>query len=335
VTGYAGSELVRLLHGHPEAELVSVTGRSAVGQHLSDVFPHLAGSDLLIQEELSGSLDLVFLSLPHKAGAEIATSLLEQGIKVIDLSADFRLKNLNEYEYWYETKHPCPEYLKLAVYGLTELHRLEIGDAKLIGNPGCYPTAAILGLYPGVKEGIIGPDLIIDAKSGVSGAGRSANLGTQFSEVNENLFAYSVKGHRHFPEIVQELSLFPERVTPTFLTHLVPMTRGIMITSYANIKEGMLGSTKVIAEHITEIYREFYDKEPFVTMVYNPPQTKETWGSNQCLVYTTVDERTNRLIVISCIDNLVKGAAGQAIQNMNLMQGYPEVMGLNTLAVYP
>lgn len=335
VTGYAGSELVRLLHGHPETELVSVTGRSAAGQKLSDVFPHLACSDMLIEEELSGSLDLVFLGLPHKASAEIATPLLEQGIKVIDLSADFRLKNLDEYEYWYETKHPCPEYLKLSVYGLTELHRSEIGNARLIGNPGCYPTAAILGLYPAVKEGIIGPDLIIDAKSGVSGAGRSANLGTQFSEINENFFAYSVKGHRHFPEIVQELSLSTERLTPTFLTHLVPMTRGIMVTSYANIREGMLGSTKVVAERIREIYRGFYDNQPFVRMVYKPPQTKETWGNNHCLVYTTVDERTNRLIVISCIDNLMKGAAGQAVQNMNLMQGYPEVMGLETLAVYP
>ena len=261
--------------------------------------------------------------------------LLEQGTKVIDLSADFRLKNPNDYEFWYKTKHPCPEYLKSSVYGLTELHRLEIGNAQLIGNPGCYPTAAILGLYPAVKEGIIGPDLIIDAKSGVSGAGRSANLGTQFSEVNENLYAYSVNGHRHFPEIVQELSLSTERLIPTFLTHLIPMTRGIMVTSYANIKEGMFKSTELAMEGIQEIYREFYHNEPFVNVVQNPPQTKETWGNNRCLVYTTVDERANRLIVISCIDNLVKGAAGQAVQNMNLMQGYPEVMGLDSLAVYP
>ena len=335
VTGYAGSELVRLLYGHPEIELVSVTGRSLAGQQLSAVFPHLAGSDMLIQEELSGSLDLVFLGLPHKASAEMVIPLLEQGTKVIDLSADFRLKDINDYEYWYKTKHPCPEYLKLSVYGLTELHRSEISNAQLIGNPGCYPTAAILGLYPAVEAGIIGPDLIIDAKSGVSGAGRGGNLGTQFSEINENLYAYSVNGHRHFPEIVQELSLSAERLMPTFLTHLIPMTRGIMVTSYANIKEGMFESTKLAMEGIQGIYREFYDSEPFVKMVDNPPQTKETWGNNRCLVYTTVDERTNRLIVISCIDNLVKGAAGQAVQNMNLIQGYPEVMGLDTLAVYP
>ena len=336
VTGYAGSELARILYQHPEVEISCVTGRSAAGQKLGEVFPHLSSLDLTIAPELDGSLDLVFSALPHKASAEAVIPALERGLKVVDISADFRLKRAAEYEEWYGVQHQYPAYLEEAVYGLTELHRAEVQAARLVANPGCFPTSAILALAPAVHHGIIEPDIVIDSKSGVSGAGRGLSLSTHFSEVNENVMAYSVDGHRHLPEIAQELAaLTQERLSVTFLTHLIPMTRGILSSCYARLRSGGDWDGPQSVGRIRELYQDYYAGHPFVKITPKPPQTKETLGNNLCLLYPTVDLRTGRLIVISCLDNLVKGAAGQAVQNMNLMCGFPETAALEALAVYP
>ncbi|MFQ5925245.1 MAG: N-acetyl-gamma-glutamyl-phosphate reductase [Dehalococcoidia bacterium] len=332
VTGYIGMELARLLQRHPGVELTSITGRSALGQKLGELLPHLADIDLVIQPEL-GDVDLVFSALPHKTSAEAVLVALEQGIKVVDISADFRLKDAKEYQKWYEFTHPQPQLLGEAVYGLVELNRPPIASARLVANPGCYPTGALLALAPVVKEGLIEPGIIIDAKSGVSGAGRTLSIDTHFSEANENVSAYALDGHRHLPEITQELSrLNPElSFSVTFVPYRVPMSRGILTSCYAQLKEGGIAGKG----EIKELYGDFYRGEPFIRVVAAPPQTKQTWGSNLCFIYPTTDVRTGRLIVISCIDNLVKGGAGQAIQNMNLMLGLPEGMALEGVAVYP
>ena len=336
VTGYAGSELARILYRHPEVEITSVTGRSAAGQKLGEVFPHLSALNLNITEELTGDVDVVFSALPHKASAEAVIPLLTQGTRVIDISADFRLKQADQYAEWYGVQHPDPSYLEDAVYGIPELHEKEISRAQLVANPGCYPTSAILAMAPAVKLGLIEPDIIIDSKSGVSGAGRGLSMSTHYSEVNENTMAYSLSGHRHLPEITQELSLLTEQTLElTFLTHLVPMTRGILSSCYSKLKAQATYSASTSVSHIREVYEEFYKAHPFVVITDTPPQTKQTLGNNQCLIYPTIDPRTNRLIVISCIDNLVKGAAGQAVQNMNLMYQLPEETALESLAVYP
>jgi N-acetyl-gamma-glutamyl-phosphate reductase len=329
VSGYTGVELARLLYQHPEVELASVTGRSAAGKKLAEVFPHLADIGLTIEAEL-GEVELAFSAMPHKESAKEVIPLIKKGIKVVDISADFRLKDTSLYPRWYSFEHPSPQLLKEAVYGLPELHRAEITKAKLIANPGCYPTGAILALAPAVKEQVIGPDIIIDSKSGVSGSGRSLSLGTHYSEVNEDTSAYALEGHRHLPEVTQELTLVnPQPFSITFVPHLVPMTRGILTTCYAPL-------TKKIAEkELKKIYQDFYKDEPFVRVSEAPPHTKHTWGNNMCLVYPVIDQGTGRLIVISVIDNLVKGAAGQAVQNMNIMLGLPETMGLEALAIYP
>ena len=336
VTGYSGSELARILHRHPEVEIAAVTGRSAAGQQLGDVFPHLASLDLTIEPELSGSLDLAFSALPHKASAEACIPALEQGLKVIDISADFRLKKPDEYEEWYGVAHQDPTYLEEAVYGLTEMHREDVKKARLVANPGCYPTSAILGLAPAVDAGIIGPDIIIDSKSGVSGGGRSLAMTNHFSEVNENVFAYSLGGHRHLPEITQELNMLAdEELNITFLTHLIPMTRGILSSCYANLLNPAEWTGAEGAQRLVDLYRDYFADHPFVRVTPTPPQTKQTLGNNFCLLHPVADRRTGRLIVISCLDNLVKGAAGQAVQNMNLMFGFPEDTSLEGLAVYP
>ena len=334
MTGYSGCELARILYKHPEVEIASVTGRSAAGQNLGQVFPHLSSLDLTITPELDGSLDLVFSALPHKASAEAVIPALEQGIRVIDISADFRLKSAEEYEEWYGVAHQDPSYLEEAVYGLTELHRDELKPARLVANPGCYPTSAILALAPAVEYGLIEPDVVIDSKSGVSGGGRSLNMTNHFSEVNENVFAYSLGGHRHLPEITQELSSLTDKaLSVTFLTHLIPMTRGILSSCYAKLNPDHAGEAGI--QRITDLYNDYYSGHPFVRVTPSPPQTKQTLGNNLCLIYPTVDLRTGRLIVISCLDNLVKGAAGQAVQNMNVMCGFPETESLDALAVYP
>ena len=337
VTGYAGAEVARILHRHPEVEITSVTGRSAAGKTLGEVFPHLSALDLTIAEDLADSVDVVFSALPHTASAERVGPLLRQGVKAIDLSADFRLKSLEEYGSWYKAEHPWPEYVEQAVYGLTELHRDELKSTSLVAVPGCYPTAAILALAPAVKAGIIEPDIIVDAKSGVSGAGRGLSLTTHYSEVNENVMAYSVEGHRHLPEITQELAAIGSHAEPrvTFLVHLVPMTRGIMASCYAPMREGAVASGEAAKSEVREVYASFYQGEPFAKVVEAPPMTKQTLGNNACLIYPTVDTRTDRLMVVSCLDNLVKGAAGQAVQDMNLMCGLPEDVGLQQLALYP
>ena len=332
VTGYAGAETARLLARHPAVRLVAVTGRSAAGQPLGAVFPHLADLELAIEEELA-EVDLAFSALPHHASAEVVPRLLERGQRVIDISADYRLHDLTQYERWYGA-HPSPWLLGEAPYGLPELHASQIAAARLVANPGCYPTAAILALAPIIDR--VEPVLIVDAKSGVSGAGRSLSLTTHYCEINENCHAYGLNGHRHLPEMEQELrALRGARRTDgdglevTFVPHMVPMTRGILATCYARLESGW--SQSALLEH----YRDYYRAAPFVRVVDTPPQTKQTLGSNLCLIFPKVDERTSRLIVVACIDNLVKGAAGQAVQNMNLMLGLPETVGLDAPALYP
>ena len=331
VTGYLGVELARILHRHPDVEIATVTGRSHAGSTLDTVFPHLHGLDIPITEDLDGSVDVVFSGLPHAASAERLAPLLSDGVRAIDVSADFRLKDLDEYERWYNTAHPCPQYVEDAVYGLTELYRDEVAEAQLVANPGCYPTASILALAPAIREGIIEPDIIIDAKSGVSGAGRGLALKTHYSEVNENLSAYGFGGHRHLPEIVQELGKLDSVAEPrvTFLPHLAPMTRGILSSCYAPLR------TSVTDEQLRDLYLDAYRDEPFVDVAAGPPGTKHAYGSNACIVYPTVDRRADRLIAIGCIDNLVKGGSGQAVQNMNVMFGMEETAGLAQRALYP
>ncbi|HEY78648.1 MAG TPA: N-acetyl-gamma-glutamyl-phosphate reductase [Dehalococcoidia bacterium] len=332
VTGYTGVELARLLAHHPGVELASISGRSAAGKKLNEVFPHLTDSELVIDSEI-GAVEFAFSAMPHKESAKEVIALLDRGVKVVDISADFRLKNAEDYPRWYDFTHPAPQLLDEAVYGLPELYRSKIASARLVANPGCYPTGAILALAPALRHDLIEPDIIIDSKSGVSGAGRTLSLQTHYSEANEDITAYALDGHRHLPEIIQELGLLHRQKSPsiTFIPHLIPMTRGILTTAYAPPASG----NKKSAEAVRQLYHDFYRDEPFVRVVAAPPHSKHTWGSNFCLIYPTVDPRTGRLIVISAIDNLVKGAGGQAIQNMNLMLGLPETTGLQAPAVYP
>jgi len=335
VTGYVGVELARLLHQHPEVELVSVTGRSAAGQKLGDVFPHLAAAGLTIEPEL-GEVEVAFSAMPHKESAAVVAPLVEAGVRVVDASADFRLKDVAEYERRYGVSHPAPQLVKQAVYGLPELHRPEVAGTRLVASPGCYPTGAILALAPLVKAGMIEPEIIVDSKSGLSGAGRKPTQETHYTEAADDVSAYGLGGHRHLPEMTQELGALG-KLTPsiTFVPHLVPMTRGILTTAYATPVAGALGDGDQGVAALCELYNDFYRDHPFVTITDAPPHTKHTWGSNHCLVYPTVAPDTGRVVVVSCIDNLVKGAAGQAVQAMNLMLGLPEVTGLQAPAVYP
>ena len=337
VTGYAGIELARILHRHPDAEVVGVTGRSQAREELGDALPHLARLNMTIEPELSRSVDVVFSALPQVASAEACVPFARDGVRVVDISADFRLRDPAEYAEWYGAEHPAPDLLETSVYGLTELDRDGVAGAQIVANPGCYPTAALLALAPVVQRGLISDQVIIDCKSGVSGAGRGLSLTTHFSEVNENVFAYSVGGHRHLPEITQELKRLRPGCDPKviFQPHLIPMTRGILDTVYADFVEGSFASPQHAAGAVAELYEDYYRDEPFVKIVRKPPQTKQTWGNNDCLIYPTVEPRSGRLVVFSALDNLVKGAAGQAVQNMNLMFGLPEAAGLEQLAIYP
>jgi N-acetyl-gamma-glutamyl-phosphate reductase len=348
VTSYTGSELLRLLSQHPQFVVTSITARSAAGKRLGEVFPQLhtrtntrVDPDLVIKEEPEQT-DLAFVCLPHAAAAESVVTLIERGTRVVDLSADFRLRDASLYEEWYKHTHPAPGLLETAVYGLCERYRASIEGALLVANPGCYATAAILGLIPALAMGIIGPDVIIDAKSGVSGAGRSLTLGTHYAEANEDVSAYSLSGHRHLPEITQELEAAAlagghpvnQSLRITFVPHLIPMTRGILATCYADLDQDAMQRVSTTAG-VRSLYEEYYADEPFVQVVDQPPHTKWTYGSNQCLVYPMVDMRTRRFLVISCLDNLVKGAAGQAIQNANRLYGIPEASGLPAVPLYP
>ena len=344
VTSYTGLELLRLLAQHPQFELTSVTGRSAVGKRLNEVFPQFGiaaafgfahAANLIISAEPEQT-ELAFVCLPHAAAAESILTLLERGIKVVDLSADFRLRDAVIYEEWYKHTHPAPALLESAVYGLCERYREQIAGASLVANPGCYATAAILALLPAISTHIVTSDLIIDAKSGLSGAGRGLSLGTHYAEANEDVSAYSLTGHRHLAEITQELEAasLAASLRITFVPHLIPMTRGILATCYADLKRDEFGQLPT-TQQVQALYAEYYDGESFVHIVDQPPHTKWTYGSNACLIYPMVDTRTGRLLVISCLDNLVKGAAGQAIQNANILSGLPETTGLPVLSIYP
>jgi N-acetyl-gamma-glutamyl-phosphate reductase len=337
VTGYAGIELARILHRHPEADVVSVTGRSAAGREIGDELPHLERLGITIEEEITKSVDIVFSALPQVVSAEACVPFVRDGVKVVDISADFRLHDPQEYLTWYGKEHPVPDLLETSVYGCTELDREGIAGASLVANPGCYANGALLALAPVVAAGLITDQIIVDAKSGVSGAGRGLSMVTHFSEVNENVFAYSVEGHRHLPEITQELRRLRPGYEPRmiFQPHLIPMTRGIHNTVYADFVEGTFDSIEQASARVLEVYNDYYAGEPFVRVVSKPPQSKQTWGNNDCLIYPTVDSRTGRLLVFAVLDNLVKGAAGQAVQNMNLMFGIPETTGLEQIAVYP
>jgi N-acetyl-gamma-glutamyl-phosphate reductase len=331
VTGYAGAELARILARHPGVDLVEVTGRSAAGEPLARSFAHLADLGMTIREEIADA-EVCFSALPHHASGEIVPKLLAEGRKVVDISADYRIHDEATYAAWYGD-HPSPSLLREAIYGLPELHRSDVAAARLVANPGCYPTAGVLALAP--IAACIEPDVIVDAKSGISGAGRSFSLSVNhYCEINESSQAYGLDGHRHQPEIAQELNELRQRegmppVALTFIPHLVPMTRGIEATCYVRLFQAMS------QDEVMDRYREYYRSEPFVRVVDAPPATKHTWGSNFCLVHPHLYAQTGRIVVSACIDNLVKGAAGQAVQNMNLMLGHPETLGLEGLAIYP
>lgn len=337
-SGYTGLELIRILHGHPEVALVCLTSEQSAGKRISDVFPTLRGRCDLVLENLepvrvAEKADLIFTALPHKAAMEVVPTFLKLGKRVVDLSADYRLSDAAVYGEWYEP-HLNPALLKKAVYGLPEIRRTKIKGARLVANPGCYPTSIILGLAPLLKKGFINPHSIIaDAASGVSGAGRAAKVDSLYCEVNEGFKAYGVGGvHRHTPEIEQELSLVAKTALKiTFTPHLVPMDRGILSTIYAAPVKPVTGA------QLVKLYQEFYQGEPFVRVLSagSLPSTAFVRGSNFCDVAPLVDARTGRIIVVSAIDNLVKGAAGQAVQNMNLVCGFPETMGLDGLGLFP
>ena len=336
-SGYTGQELLRLLLNHPEAEVVSITSRRFAGVPVSEVYPVFLGcTDLVYTNDnpkaLSDNADLVFLALPHGLSMDIAPIFLDAGKKVIDLSADFRIRDVKVYESWYR-KHTAAPLIKEAVYGLPELYRDAIRGARLLANPGCYPTSVILGLAPVMRLGLIDPSTVIaDSKSGVSGAGREPQIASLFCEVAEGFKAYKIAGHRHTPEMEQELGLLAgEQMTISFTPHLLPVKRGILSTLYGKLTKD------VSTEETLEIYREFYRKEPFVR-ICRPgqfPNISSIAGSNFCDIGVTVDKRTGRLIAVSAIDNLVKGASGQAIQNMNLMYNLREEAGLPKTGLYP
>lgn len=336
-SGYTGQELLRLLLRHPRVEITAVTSRRYAGVRVSEIFPLFTGIiDLTYvdasPEQVSEYAEVVFLALPHGVSMKVAPFFLDAGKKVIDLSADFRLKDVDVYEKWYE-KHVVPHMLHDSVYGLPELYRDAIVSSRFIANPGCYPTTVILGLAPMVKFGLIDTtSIIVDAKSGVSGAGREPQVGTLFCEVDEGFMAYKVGRHRHTPEMEQELSLLAGKsVKISFTPHLLPLSRGILSTMYATINE------EVTVADLVDVYRSFYKECPFVR-IYRAgmfPNVSSVRGSNYCDIGFAVDGRTRRVIVVSVIDNLIKGASGQAIQNMNLLCGFTEETGLTMLPLFP
>ena len=336
-SGYAGLELVRLLARHPGCDLAALTSLEYPGRTFDQVFPALAGIVNLPfsdsgPEEIAAQAEVVFLAVPHQAAMSMVPGFLERGCKVVDLSADFRFKDAGLYEKWYQA-HTAHNLLTETVYGLPELHREEVRGTRLVGNPGCYPTCVILGLAPLAKVGLLQPDSVIaDCKSGASGAGRQALLGITFCEVNEGFRPYKVLEHRHTPEMEQELSaLAGTRVKVTFTPHLVPMSRGILGTLYAGLTESRS------EEELRELYRQFYQGHPFVRLhpAGRLSDTRDVRGSNFCDLALRVDQESRRVIVLSTIDNLTKGAAGQAVQNFNLMMGLPETMGLDVIPFIP
>jgi len=336
-TGYTGVELLRLLLHHPEVEVTALTSQKYAGLPIDQVFPSVMKYLQLKCEELnldqvSKKTDFIFTAVPHKTAMETVPSFVQRGKRVVDLSADFRLQDPAVYERWYQ-KHTAPELLKESVYGLPELHRKKIREARIVGNPGCYPTGALIGLIPLVEKGMISLEsIIIDSKSGVSGAGRDVVLESLFCEVNEGVRAYKIFEHRHTPEIEQELSqLVQKKVNVTFVPHLIPIDRGILTTLYVILAK------KMKTEEVLNIFERYYEKEPFVRICQKGkiPNTKNVRGSNYCDIGVKVNEGDGRLVVVTAIDNLVKGASGEAVQNMNIMLGYPETMGLDVVPLWP
>jgi len=336
-SGYTGQECLRLLLRHSGVEVVAITSRRYAGLPIADVYPVFAGLTSLVfmdasPKEVAEQADVIFLALPHSESMKVAPVFLGSGKKVIDLSADYRLRDVKVYEHWYG-QHTSPQVVSQAVYGIPELYRDEVAKARFVANPGCYPTSVILGTAPALKHRLIDTtSLIVDSKSGTSGAGRDPQVGSLFCEVNEGFKAYKVGKHRHTPEIEQELSrLAGQEIKISFTPHLLPIDRGILSTIYATL------SWDITGEEITELYRNFYQGERFVR-VCQPgsfPNVAFVRGSNYCDIGVTVDARTHRLIIVSVIDNLVKGAAGQAIQNMNILCGFPEHTGLDMIALFP
>lgn len=336
-TGYTGEELLRILAGHPQAEIIHITSESRTGAAIAGIYPHLNSfyqhtlDSLQDLDKIAAASDAVFIGLPHGHAMAAGKILAEAGVKVIDLGADYRFRDSKVYEQWYKVPHVHAD--AGAVYGLTELYRAQVKAAAIVGNPGCYTTASILALAPLVKRGLIELNsVIIDAKSGVSGAGRGLSLNSHFTEMFENLKAYNVGGHRHTPEIEQALTDFAgQPLTISFTPHLIPMARGILSTCYASLKAG------VTPEAVDEAFQALYGGEYFVRLLGRGayPATKQTRGSNFCDLGWHIDERTGRVIVLSAIDNLVKGAAGQAVQNFNVMFGLDERTGLLQAPLYP
>ena len=339
-TGYAGNELVRLLLGHKDAEIVWLGSRSYIDQNYSDVYRNmfkLVDAKCMDDnmEQLANEVDVIFTATPQGLCASLVNDEILSKTKIIDLSADFRLKDVNVYEQWYKLEHKAPQYIDEAVYGLCEINRDKVSkDTRIIANPGCYTTTSILTLYPMVKEGIMNPDtIIIDAKSGTSGAGRGAKVANLFCEVNESMKAYGVGTHRHTPEIEEQLGYACGRddLKLIFTPHLVPMNRGILVTAYANLAKD------VTYEDVKAAYDKYYDKEYFVRVLPKDvcPETRWVEGSNFVDIGFKIEPRTNRLIMMGALDNLVKGAAGQAVQNMNLLFGLPENEGLQLAPMFP
>lgn len=339
-TGYAGNELVRLLLGHKDAEIVWLGSRSYIDQNYSDVYRNmfkLVDAKCMDDnmEQLANEVDVIFTATPQGLCASLVNDEILSKTKIIDLSADFRLKDVNVYEQWYKLEHKAPQYIDEAVYGLCEINRDKVSkDTRIIANPGCYTTTSILTLYPMVKEGIINPDtIIIDAKSGTSGAGRGAKVANLFCEVNESMKAYGVGTHRHTPEIEEQLGYACGRndIKLIFTPHLVPMNRGILVTSYANLKKC------VTYDEVKAIYDKYYGNEFFIRVLEKDvcPETRWVEGSNFVDIGFKIEPRTNRLIMMGALDNLVKGAAGQAVQNMNLLFGLPENEGLKMVPLFP
>lgn len=337
-TGYAGAELVRILMNHPEAEIIWYGSRSYVDKKFSEVFGNMFQivEDVCKGEnmsELSENADVIFTATPQGLCASLVNEEILCKTRIIDLSADFRIKDVATYEKWYQINHPTPQFIHEAVYGLCEINRDKIKSARLIANPGCYPTCSFLSIYPLAKEGLIDMNsIIIDAKSGTSGAGRGGKVANLYCEVNESIKAYGVAAHRHTPEIEEQLSYASgENVVINFTPHLVPMNRGILVTAYANLKKD------VTEEEMFDIYHSYYDKEYFVRVLDKGkcPETRWVEGSNFVDVGITKDVRTNRVIMMGAMDNLVKGAAGQAVQNMNIMFGLDEKCGLKYAPFFP
>lgn len=342
-TGYAGNELVRLLMGHKDVEIMWYGSRSYIDKKYAEVYQNMFEivEDTCLDdnmEELASKVDVIFTATPQGFLAGVLTEEILSKVKIIDLSADFRIKDVKTYEKWYKIEHKSPQFIEEAVYGLCEINCDRVKGARLIANPGCYTTCSILTAYPLVKEGLIDPDtLIIDAKSGTSGAGRGAKLPNLFCEVNENMKAYGVTNHRHTPEIEEQLGYAAgKEIVVNFTPHLVPMNRGILATEYATLNKKADGTLPTY-EEVKAVYDKYYKNEKFVRVLEKDicPETKWVEGSNYVDVNFKIDERTGRIVMMGALDNLVKGAAGQAVQNMNLLFGFDEAEGLNLVPMFP